>query len=507
MPGKKLLVADDSLTIQKVIRLALSNEGYEIQAVSDGNDAIQQVSLFRPDVVLIDVSLPGKSAFEVKRAINEMEDLEEVRFVLMSSAFEKVDEAAAEEVRFHGRLTKPFDPAHLRQVLTDVLAQVTAKRMEKTSFLMRPNLTATPVAAAPAPAAPSAPAARAEPAFAEAVEPAPAPVALAVAAPELAPELPPELPTALPMQAAPSDAPAPPSTEGESIVADISEPPPPPPSETISLAPPDASDGEISLAPPDSSGPSITLSAPPPPEELVSPEWNAPITTEEPVLEAPPSESVSELWDREQPAIVPPPLPLSPPPLPLTPPPAPAAREEPRPAARAPAPPASSSRADDDIRHLTESTLRMSGMADEFGWSVKEPSLKPLPGMSDNGGSNFAIEPPLDLLDPPFSPERATEVDNPLFSPPPPPPPAAASPKPARAATPAPAPPTRSGSTSGSQSGSIDTNVVPVSSEDMEEMIRRHVREALEKMARSMLPELAERVIKDEIHKLLSEQP
>src|SRR3954469_15648956 len=116
---KKLLVADDSLTIQKVIRLALSNEGYEIQAVSDGNDAVQQISLFRPDVVLIDVSLPGKQAFEVKRAINEMADLEEVRFVLMSSAFEKVDESQVDSVKFHGRLTKPFDPAHLRQILTD----------------------------------------------------------------------------------------------------------------------------------------------------------------------------------------------------------------------------------------------------------------------------------------------------------------------------------------------------------------------------------------------------
>src|SRR6516165_8788153 len=136
--AKKLLVADDSLTIQKVIRLALSGvaagmtDGYEIQAVSDGNDAIQQISLFRPDIVLIDVSLPSKTAFEVKRAINELSDLDEVRFVLMSSAFEKVDEAQADEVKFHGRLTKPFDPAHLRQVLTDALAQVTAKRMEPT---------------------------------------------------------------------------------------------------------------------------------------------------------------------------------------------------------------------------------------------------------------------------------------------------------------------------------------------------------------------------------------
>src|SRR6476620_7673348 len=124
MAGKKLLVADDSLTIQKVIRLALSNEGYEIQAVSDGNDAVQQISLFRPDVILIDVSLPGKSAFQVKREVNTLDDLEDVRFVLMSSAFEKIDEAQAKEVKFHGSLTKPFDPAHLRKTLTDVLAQV-----------------------------------------------------------------------------------------------------------------------------------------------------------------------------------------------------------------------------------------------------------------------------------------------------------------------------------------------------------------------------------------------
>src|SRR5947209_14139524 len=153
MAGKKILVADDSLTIQKVIRLALSNEGYDIQAVSDGNDAVQQISLFRPAIVLIDVSLPGKSAFEVKREVNTLEDLQEVRFVLMSSAFEKVDEPQASEVKFHGRLTKPFDPAHLRQVLTEVVAQVAAKRKEPTSLLKRP----AKAASASPPPPPSAP--------------------------------------------------------------------------------------------------------------------------------------------------------------------------------------------------------------------------------------------------------------------------------------------------------------------------------------------------------------
>lgn len=122
MIGKKLLVADDSLTIQKVIRLALSNEGYEIQTVSDGNDAVQQIAVFRPDVVLIDVALPNKNAFEVKTTVESSKEIAPVRFIVMSSAYEKVDEQQIESARFDGRLTKPFDPAHLRKVLNEALA-------------------------------------------------------------------------------------------------------------------------------------------------------------------------------------------------------------------------------------------------------------------------------------------------------------------------------------------------------------------------------------------------
>lgn len=119
--GKKLLVADDSLTIQKVIKLALSNDGYEIQTVSDGNEAIQSISLFRPDVVLVDIALPGKSAFDVKKVVNADSELRKIPFVLMSSAFEKIDEAKVALLQFDGRLTKPFDPSHLRQVLNQAV--------------------------------------------------------------------------------------------------------------------------------------------------------------------------------------------------------------------------------------------------------------------------------------------------------------------------------------------------------------------------------------------------
>lgn len=124
MSGKKILVADDSLTIQKVIRLALSNEGYDIQAVSDGAETLSQIAVFRPDVVLIDVSLPVKNAVEIKTAFDQMTEHQEglPRFVLMTSAFEQMDEAQIAAAKFDGKLTKPFDPAHLRKVIVDVLS-------------------------------------------------------------------------------------------------------------------------------------------------------------------------------------------------------------------------------------------------------------------------------------------------------------------------------------------------------------------------------------------------
>jgi CheY-like chemotaxis protein len=127
MPQRKLLVADDSLTIQKVIRLALSSsaasggDSYEIQTVSDGDGALQQLSLFRPDIILVDVNLPKKSAVELKTEVDALgTEFSNLRFVLLSSAFEKLDESSIERAGFQFRLSKPFDPAHLRQVLASV---------------------------------------------------------------------------------------------------------------------------------------------------------------------------------------------------------------------------------------------------------------------------------------------------------------------------------------------------------------------------------------------------
>lgn len=121
--GKKLLVADDSVTIQKVIKLALSSEGYDILAVSDGREAIRAIQEERPDVVLIDVGLPLADAYAVKKAINADPQLSSTGFILLASAFERVDERAVDEAGFHDRLIKPFDPSHLRKAVADVMGK------------------------------------------------------------------------------------------------------------------------------------------------------------------------------------------------------------------------------------------------------------------------------------------------------------------------------------------------------------------------------------------------
>ena len=60
-----LLLADDSLTIQRVIELTFADEDIDVVAVSDGDQAIARLDSLPPDIVLVDVGMPGKSGYEV----------------------------------------------------------------------------------------------------------------------------------------------------------------------------------------------------------------------------------------------------------------------------------------------------------------------------------------------------------------------------------------------------------------------------------------------------------
>jgi len=109
----KILVADDSVTIQKIVSLAFSGEDAVVQSASDGDSALDAIRDFKPDIVLADVLMPGCSGYEVCARIKEDPALSQTPVLLLAGAFEPFDESEASRVRSDGRLTKPFDTEEL----------------------------------------------------------------------------------------------------------------------------------------------------------------------------------------------------------------------------------------------------------------------------------------------------------------------------------------------------------------------------------------------------------
>jgi CheY-like chemotaxis protein len=113
----KLLLADDSVTIQRVIELTFSGEDVQVVAVNDGEQAITRIPLERPDIVLADIAMPKRSGYDVAAFVKGRADLEHIPVVLLAGAFEPVDQSRAEQVKCDGVLIKPFEP---RQVISRV---------------------------------------------------------------------------------------------------------------------------------------------------------------------------------------------------------------------------------------------------------------------------------------------------------------------------------------------------------------------------------------------------
>ena len=110
---KKLLLADDSVTIQRVIELTFSGEDVQVLTVGDGEEAIARIPIDKPDIVLADIGMPKRSGYEVSAFVKNNPEFAHIPVLLLAGAFEPVDDAKAKEVRCDGVLVKPFEPQHV----------------------------------------------------------------------------------------------------------------------------------------------------------------------------------------------------------------------------------------------------------------------------------------------------------------------------------------------------------------------------------------------------------
>jgi len=109
----KLLLADDSVTIQRVIELTFAEEDVTVMAVSDGQQAIDLIQAAPPDIVLADVGMPERDGYEVAAFVKDDPALAHIPVLLLTGAFEPIDEERAQAVRCDGVLAKPFEPQML----------------------------------------------------------------------------------------------------------------------------------------------------------------------------------------------------------------------------------------------------------------------------------------------------------------------------------------------------------------------------------------------------------
>jgi CheY-like chemotaxis protein len=123
-----LLLADDSLTIQRVVELTFTGKDVHVVAVSDGEQAIQRLETSPPDIVLADIGMPGRNGYEVARYVKQSPRLSHIPVVLLTGAFEPVDQLRADEAGCDGVLTKPFDPQLVVNRVQELIARSQGER-------------------------------------------------------------------------------------------------------------------------------------------------------------------------------------------------------------------------------------------------------------------------------------------------------------------------------------------------------------------------------------------
>jgi CheY-like chemotaxis protein len=110
VPVAKILVADDNSNIQKMVVLALKDQGIEVVAVGNGEAAVRKIADMKPDLVLADIFMPVRNGYEVCKFVKDDSALSHIPVILLVGAFDPLDEQEAQRVGADGVLKKPFVP-------------------------------------------------------------------------------------------------------------------------------------------------------------------------------------------------------------------------------------------------------------------------------------------------------------------------------------------------------------------------------------------------------------
>ncbi len=119
---KKILLADDSITIQKVVELTFSEGDYQVFAVGNGSQALRKIHEVRPDIALLDVIMPEANGYEVCEKVKGDPATSRIPVLLLTGTFEPFDRNRAQAAGADGHLTKPFESQVLIARVEELIA-------------------------------------------------------------------------------------------------------------------------------------------------------------------------------------------------------------------------------------------------------------------------------------------------------------------------------------------------------------------------------------------------
>ncbi|MEZ4483348.1 MAG: response regulator [Syntrophotaleaceae bacterium] len=124
--SKKVLLADDSVTIQKVVEIILADGDYDLLIADNGDAALNKAQTDRPDIVLADVYMPGMDGYQLCAAVKQDAALSGIPVLLLSGTFEAFDESKALAAGADGWIAKPFESQALLEQIDELLARPVA---------------------------------------------------------------------------------------------------------------------------------------------------------------------------------------------------------------------------------------------------------------------------------------------------------------------------------------------------------------------------------------------
>lgn len=117
----KLLLADDSITIQKVVELILAEEDFEVESTNNGEEALAMIPSFKPDVILADIDMPKMNGYQLCEKVKQNPSTSDIPVILLTTAFEPIDEELANQVKADDSIIKPFESQELISKINAVL--------------------------------------------------------------------------------------------------------------------------------------------------------------------------------------------------------------------------------------------------------------------------------------------------------------------------------------------------------------------------------------------------